>query len=138
MRAGDSVGLGFRPVHEGFYPSCTVYEFCGGYNILHPAVFHLREETKSGYFCVRHSAEEEHQRRPVLPLLACRAGKGDARHSNKKEKLNEINKYIPCLRKQRTFHVFPVKQMVCYTEVTHRETVRKGQQLSKTTWQMTE
>lgn len=77
VHAGDSGCLGFRPVHEGFDPSCTVHEFCGGYNILHAAVFHLREETESGYFCVRHSAEEEHQRRPILPLLACRTVKED-------------------------------------------------------------
>lgn len=74
VRAGDSGDLGFRPVHEGFDPSCTIYEFRCGYNILHPAVFHLREETKSGYLRVRHSSEEKHQRSPILPLLACRTG----------------------------------------------------------------
>lgn len=83
VRAGDSGRLGFRPVHEGFDPSCAVHEFCGGYNILHPAVFHLREEAKSCYFCVRHSTEEEHQRSPILPLLACVTVEGHACHSNK-------------------------------------------------------
>lgn len=80
---GDSGGLRFWTVHEGFNPSCTVYEFCGGYNVLHPTVFHLREETESGYFCVRHSTEEENQRCPILPLLAWVTVKGDACHSNK-------------------------------------------------------
>lgn len=76
VHPGDSGGLRFRPVHEGFDPRCTVYEFCGGYNVLHPAVFHLREETQSGYFCVRHSTEEEHQRCSIFPLLAWRKAKG--------------------------------------------------------------
>lgn len=68
---GDSGGLRFRPVHEGFDPGCTIYQFCGGYDIFHPTVLHLREETQSGYFCVGHAAEEEDQRRSVLPLLTC-------------------------------------------------------------------
>lgn len=78
VHAGDSGRLGFGSVHEGFDPSCTIYEFCGGYNVLHPAVFHLREEAESGYLCVRHSTKEEHQRRTILPLLACNTLKGDA------------------------------------------------------------
>lgn len=66
----DSGGLGFRSVHERFNPSCSVYEFRGSYDVLHPAVFHLREEAQSSYFCIRHSTEEEHQRCPIFSLLA--------------------------------------------------------------------
>lgn len=84
VHAGDSGDLGFRSVHEGFDPSCTIQEFCGSYDILHPTVFHLREKAKSGYFCVRHSTEEEHQRRPILPLLTCTTARGEACHANKK------------------------------------------------------
>lgn len=80
VRAGDSLCWGFRAVHEGFDPSCAIYEFCGGYNILHPAVFHLREETESSYFCIRHTTKEEHQRCPILSLLACWTLRGDASH----------------------------------------------------------
>lgn len=79
--AGVSV-LRFRPVHEGFDPSCAVYEFCGGYNVLHPAVFHLREEPESSYFCVGHPAQEEHQCCSILPLLACKEAQ-DTCHMNK-------------------------------------------------------
>lgn len=71
VAAGDSGGLQVRPVHEGFDPGRAVYELCCGYNVLHPAVFHLREETESGYFCIGHSTEEEHQCCSILPLLTC-------------------------------------------------------------------
>lgn len=71
VRVGGSGNLRFRSVHEGFDPSGAVDEFCSGYDVLHAAVFHLREETQSGYFCVRHPAEEENQRGSVFPLLAC-------------------------------------------------------------------
>lgn len=70
LTEGDSGALRFGPVHEGFDPTGTINEFGGSNNVFHPAVFHLREETQSGYFCVRHSTEKEHQRGPVLPLLA--------------------------------------------------------------------
>lgn len=96
VHAGDSGGLRFRTVHEGLNPCRTVYEFCGGYDVLHPAVFHLREETKSGYFCVRHTAKEEHQRRPILPLLACMTMNGDtcqAQKYNVKAKQNRITNH---------------------------------------------
>lgn len=72
VHAGVSLVLRLRPVHERFDPSRAVHEFGGGYNVLHPAVFHLREETESSYFCVCHSAQEEHQRRSIFPLLACK------------------------------------------------------------------
>lgn len=70
VQAGDSGSLRFGPVHERFDPNGAIYEFRCGYNVLHPTIFHLREETKSSYFCVRNSTEEEHQRCSVLPLLA--------------------------------------------------------------------
>lgn len=69
--AGVSGQQGLRPVHEGFDPGGAVDELGRGHDVLHPAVFHLREETESGYFCIRHSSEEENQRCSILPLLAC-------------------------------------------------------------------
>lgn len=56
VQAGVSVALQLRPVHERFDPSRAVHEFCGSYNVLHPAVFHLGEEPESSYLCIRHSA----------------------------------------------------------------------------------
>lgn len=105
VHAGDSGALRFRPVHEGFDPGCAVYEFCCGYNVLHPAVFHLREETKSSYFCIGHPAQEEHQRCSILPLLACTVVR-DACHLNKMQaKLTGKGKYVAW---QRTFYVLPL------------------------------
>lgn len=82
VHAGDSGRLRFRPIHEGFYPRCTVDEFCGGYNILHTAVFHLWEETQSGYFCIGHATQKKHQGRSILPLLACKTAGQEARQRN--------------------------------------------------------
>lgn len=71
QQLGDSGGFRARVVHERSDPRRAVNEFGCGDDILHPAVFHLRQEAESGYFCVRHTAQEEDQRCSILPLMAC-------------------------------------------------------------------
>lgn len=78
-RTGDSGVLGLRSIHEGFDPCGAVDEFCGGDDVLHPAVLHLGQETKSSYFCVGHASEEKHQCGSILTLLAC----GDTGDTNR-------------------------------------------------------
>lgn len=82
---GVSRQLGFGPIHEGFDPGRAINELRRGNNVLHPAVLHLREETESGYFCVRHSSEEENQCCSTFPLLPCNKQR-DAFRQEKREK----------------------------------------------------
>lgn len=57
-------------VHEGSDPRRAVNQLGRGDDVLHPAVFHLRQEAESCDLCVRHPAQEEDQRCSVLPLVA--------------------------------------------------------------------
>lgn len=71
QQLGDSGSFCLRVIHERSNPRCAVNEFGCGDDVLHPAVFHLRQESESGYFCICHTAQEEDQRCSILPLMAC-------------------------------------------------------------------
>lgn len=57
-------------VHEGSDPRRAVNQLGRGDDVLHPAVLHLRQEAESGDLRVRHPAQEEDQRRSILPLMS--------------------------------------------------------------------